>query len=208
MAAIQLQRDDRVMAVDTKMTKSAAEHWVCSMLARNDWAAALTREGIARTDVLAVKTTDTRQMIEVQVKGAQDLGSGHDTSWLINAHAQQLAVADHEWFVLVLLPKRGTFDAPRSFVIPRDHLSAAAWIVHHEWLRDPTVPTGKRNTPVERTRLRAWRIEGYEDRWDLLDSPTAHAPVLLDADLRDWAQRPHIGLPERHPWRDDLPEWG
>jgi len=35
--------------VDTKMTKSAGEHWVCCVLARLGWGAALTRDGLERT---------------------------------------------------------------------------------------------------------------------------------------------------------------
>ena len=56
------------MASDNKLTGSAGEHYVCSMLARAGWAASLTRDGLARTDILAVKSSAERQMIEVQVK--------------------------------------------------------------------------------------------------------------------------------------------
>ena len=52
---------------DTKLTGSAGEHYVCAMLARFGWAASLTRDGLARTDVLAVHSVP-REMIEVQVK--------------------------------------------------------------------------------------------------------------------------------------------
>jgi hypothetical protein len=45
--------------IDTKMVKTAGEHWACSMLARHGWAPALTRDGTERTDVLTVsKSTD------------------------------------------------------------------------------------------------------------------------------------------------------
>jgi hypothetical protein len=39
--------------VDTKLTGSAGEHYVCSMLARYRWAASLNRNGLERSDVLA-----------------------------------------------------------------------------------------------------------------------------------------------------------
>lgn len=53
---------------DMKMTKSSGEHWVCSMLSQYGWAAALTRDGLERTDILAVHTTQPgRPMIEVQL---------------------------------------------------------------------------------------------------------------------------------------------
>jgi hypothetical protein len=62
------------------MTKSAGEHWVCSVLSRHGWAAALTRDGLERTDILAVQTGGPgRQTIEVQVKSIRwmdDRGDG------------------------------------------------------------------------------------------------------------------------------------
>lgn len=45
---------DASVMVDRKMTKTVGEHWVCATLARHNWAPALTRDGIARTDILAV----------------------------------------------------------------------------------------------------------------------------------------------------------
>ena len=55
--------------VDTKQTKTVGEHHVASELARRGWAPALTRDGLERTDILAVHTVGRRQ-IEVQVKPA------------------------------------------------------------------------------------------------------------------------------------------
>jgi hypothetical protein len=40
--------------MDTKMIKTVGEHWVCATLARYGWAPALTRDGLERTDILAV----------------------------------------------------------------------------------------------------------------------------------------------------------
>ena len=45
------------------MTKSAGEHWVCSVISRRNWGVALTRDGLERTDILAVRTDDSRLMI-------------------------------------------------------------------------------------------------------------------------------------------------
>lgn len=57
---------------DTKLTKSVGEHWACSELARWGWAAALTRDGLERTDLLAVGThLPDRPTIEIQVKTAR-----------------------------------------------------------------------------------------------------------------------------------------
>lgn len=81
---------------DTKMTKSAGEHWVCSVLSRHGWAAALTRDGLERTDILAVHTSDpARTTIEVQVKSAN--GSGARATWPLGTKSQQPALSPHEW---------------------------------------------------------------------------------------------------------------
>jgi hypothetical protein len=48
--------------VDTKLLKSAGEHWLCGVLAGFGWAAALTRDGLERTDIVAVHS-ESRVMI-------------------------------------------------------------------------------------------------------------------------------------------------
>jgi hypothetical protein len=45
---------------DRKLRGSAGEHLVCGVLAQFNWAAALRREGVARTDVLAVNADTGR----------------------------------------------------------------------------------------------------------------------------------------------------
>jgi hypothetical protein len=137
--------------VDTKMTKTVGEHWTCAYLARAGWAPALTRDGVARTDVLAVATNgDYRPTIEVQVKAANQ--TGKRTSWMVNAKAQLAAQSEHECFVFVLIPGALT-DPIRGFIVPRDHVTAAAWLVHQHWLTDPDAKLGTRNTPLASARV-------------------------------------------------------
>lgn len=58
--------------VDTKQTKTIGEHYVAAELARRGWAPAFTRDGLERTDILAVKVDGApRRMIEIQVKAAR-----------------------------------------------------------------------------------------------------------------------------------------
>ena len=108
------------MVADYKMTKTVGEHWVCAMLARYGWAPALTRDGIERTDILAVGThLPDRPTLEIQVKTATD--TGERTSWPLGGVTSITAASVHEWFVLVLLPKyyscRFTLSA-RLLVLP------------------------------------------------------------------------------------------
>ena len=191
---------------DTKMTKSAGEHWVCSVLARLDWGPALTRDGLERTDILAVRSTETRRMVEIQVKAANARHRSESTNWPINAKAQQFALSEREWFVFVMLPISG-WQAPRSFVVPRDHVSAAAWISHQDWRTEPSAVAGKRNAEVDAARLTLATWLRYEDRWDLLDNSAFDAPVLLPHRLRGLALEPRVGLPPNHPWTEHLPNW-
>jgi len=191
---------------DTKMTKSAGEHWVCSVLARLDWGPALTRDGLERTDILAVRSTETRRMVEIQVKAANARHRSENTNWPINAKAQQFALSEREWFVFVMLPISG-WQAPRSFVVHRDHVSAAAWISHQDWRTDLSAVAGKRNAEVDAARVTLATWLGYEDRWDLLDNSAFDAPVLLPQRLRGLARDPRVGLPPNHPWTEHLPNW-
>jgi hypothetical protein len=77
--------------------------------------------------------------VEIQVKAATDVGAR--TSWPLPGVTELIAASGHEWFVFVLLPKVPA--APRAFVVPCDHVSAATWIVHEDWRTDPSVPEGR-----------------------------------------------------------------
>ncbi|AMM31016.1 hypothetical protein SA2016_0315 [Sinomonas atrocyanea] len=93
------------------MTKSACEHWVCSVLSRYGWDTALTRDGLERTDILAVQTEGTdRETIEVQVKSLKS--TGPVSSWPISVKAQRPALSQHEWYTLVLLDPDSLSAAP------------------------------------------------------------------------------------------------
>ena len=92
------------------MIRTMGEHWVCAALARYGWAPALTRDGLERTDILAVNTDlHHRPVAGMQVKTASQRGEG--TNWLLGTKAQFLAKSAHEWFVLVLLPEIGLIPA-------------------------------------------------------------------------------------------------
>ena len=96
---------------------------------------------------------------------------------------------------------------PRSFIVPRIHVAAAAWIEHMNWLTEPGVSPGKRNASVERARIQLNTSKQYEGRWDLLEVEQRDAPVLLPAHFRDLALEERVGLPQGHEWRQQLPDW-
>jgi hypothetical protein len=187
---------------DTKLVKSAGEHWVCGVLSRQGWAAALTRDGVARTDILAAHS-ETGAMIEVQVKTAS---FGGRTRFMLGEKGCNPSRSSSEWYVLVALASE-PWEQPRAFVVPRDHVAAATWIRHMEWQTNPTAKPGSRNTGIKAARVDDWVFGRYEQRWDLLESPADSVPVMLPSRFRDWIADPRVGLRADHPWNQASPEW-
>lgn len=191
---------------DTKQSKTIGEHHVAAEMARRGWAPALTRDGLERTDILAVLTTgQKRLLVEVQVKTARGARM-NSISWPLGEKSQGPSAHEHEFFVMVAVPDDNALP-PRSFVVPRIHVAAAAWIQHMDWLTEIGVPAGKRNAPVERSRVLLGTFEPYEDRWDLLEVEQRDVPVLLPASYRGLALDERVGLPQGHEWRKALPLW-
>jgi len=186
------------MARDNKLTKSIGEHFVCAALAQEGWAASLTRDGVARTDLLAVNS-DTRDMVEVQVKTSTTYAK---PSWLLGEVS--LDQSGREWYVLVAVGQT-VRDRPRCFIVPRDHVAAGVWISHRAWLTDPDVPAGRRNTPMGRARTGVDAWFGYEEQWNLLRERGQEAPVLLPRWMRDASSLDRIGLPPKHRWQSQMP---
>lgn len=159
-----------------------------------------------RTDILAVKAEGSeRHLVEIQVKTARGENLKR-ISWPVGTKSQSSSRHDREFFVLVAVPS-DLAQQPRSFVVPRMHVAAAAWIEHMNWLTDPNVPTGKRNAPVDRARVSLGTFARYEDRWDLLDLGQSEVPVLLPAQYRELALSTRVGLPPGHEWRSGVPTW-
>jgi hypothetical protein len=149
--------------VDTRQTKTIGEHHVAAELARRGWAPALTRDGLERTDILAVLTEgEQHRMVEIQVKTARGRAM-NSISWPIGTKAQGPSLHQHEYFVMVAVPHDHSA-APRCFVLPRSHVAAAAWIEHMAWLTEPGGPEGKRSAPVDRSRVSLFTFAAYEDR--------------------------------------------
>ena len=191
---------------DKKLTKNAGEHWVCSVLARCGWSAALTRDALERTDILAVHTEgDARTAIEVQVKTATWVDDME--RWRLGKNDQKPARSRFEWYALVILRPDAPTSALRTFFVPRDHVAAAAWIGHRDWLADKSVPPGTRNADMNWSRVKPETFEAYEDGFDWLDTPTDEVPVMLPERYRKLALDPEVGLPDKHPWKTSLPEW-
>ena len=95
------------MVIDRKLRGSSGEHLVCGVLAQFNWAAALTREGVARTDVLAVNA-DTGKTVTIQVKTTwreKKLKTDRPVGWRLGMKDILPAAAPTEWYVMVKLEK-------------------------------------------------------------------------------------------------------
>lgn len=184
--------------IDTKQIKSIGEFYACTRLAMNGWHPALTRDGIERTDILAIDAENSRA-ISIQVKTTSSHG------WRLNIPKINASKQNTEWFVLVKVD----IDSSRlqSFIVPWDHLTAGAWALHQNWLTDPDQKPGKRNAGADKAIIGTDVFSSYEDRWDLLENATDEAPVLLDQTIRELILGPRIGLPDWHPWKDNPPSW-
>jgi hypothetical protein len=185
------------------LIKSAGEHWVASVLSGLSWAAALTRDGLERTDVLAVHATK-RIMVEIQVTAASHPAQ---PNWRTNRKAQRPSVSRREWFVLVALapPIHGPHTERSSFrgiTSPRQH-----GFDIRIGSPSPEYQLASATRAWTRPASRIWVVAGYENRWDLLEVSSDVVPVLLPADFRALAKSTRVGLPLEHPWNANLPAW-
>jgi hypothetical protein len=89
-----------------------------------------------------------RQTIEMQVKSIRWMDVRG--RWQLGVKSQQPALSPNEWYALVMLHPDKPTAAPRTFIVPRDHVAAAAWMGHMNWLTDPSAPRGKRNAGLDR----------------------------------------------------------
>jgi hypothetical protein len=204
MVAVEEFNADEIKRINSKMIGASGEFLVCGMLAQYRWAAAMTRDGIPMTDVLA-EHSDTGRAISVQVKTTW-VASGN-ANWQFGLNDIAPSKSETQWFVLVKLEGKEAPARARFFVVPKDHVAAGVWIVHQNWLTDPNAKPGTRNTSIGRARASQFVFEGYEDRWDFLKSNASEAPVLLPIEYKSLSQDSRVGLPPGHPWQTALPKW-
>ncbi|MHB8246490.1 MAG: hypothetical protein ACYDGN_14300 [Acidimicrobiales bacterium] len=194
------------MPADKKLVGSSGEHLVCAVLAQLGWAAALTRDGLARTDLLAVDAS-TGRAVTIQVKTTW-VAAGKQAEWTCGLKDLEPARSPTEWYVMVKLEGKAPAMA-RYFVVPRDHVAAATWIVREAWATDPDVAKPRKRRDRWCVFESTWK--DYEDRWGLLRSPAGDAPVLLSTWCQERCQEERVGLRSDHPWFGALPTtaiWG
>lgn len=186
---------------DKKATGAAGEHWVCSVLSGLGWAAALTRDGVERTDVLA--SHPDGKLVSIQVKTASSSSARFRAG---SRSCLPSPPSAEEWFVLVRLAQK-PWEAPCAYVVPRNHVAAGVWIEHQEWITNPSIEPGKRNTPLDRFSTSPSVFARYEQRWDLLALRTSEVPIMLPPRFRALVLGDRVSLRPDHPWSEALPPW-
>ena len=177
------------MKASTARTGSAGAFHVAAQLAQRGWDTSLTIGNTPRTDVLAQHATHQR-LIAVQCKtstGSQD--------FVLSVSCESPSPPGRdEWFVLTTL--REPDARPEFYVVPRNVIAAYLHIGHRAWLMGAAKNgSARRDNPMRNAELKM--LQGYRERWDLMDAPASDAPYLLPAWVFAWA--PHTGLPEGHP---------
>jgi hypothetical protein len=175
------------MARERGLTGAAGEYYVAAELSRQDWLATVTIKNSPGTDVLAQRRDGSR-MVAIQTK------TSSGTSWQLGIKDERPAVRDNEWYVLVSLGQ--PLERPSFYVMPRSIVAALVYLEHQDWMLEsghvhgPARGVRKEN---ERRTIRTKWIEGYLDRWDLLDRSAYTAPFLANTAFLDAAE--DIGLP-------------
>lgn len=192
------------MVSDTKAVKSVGEFWTCCKLAMNGWAPALTRDGLERTDILAERSHEPFNVAQISVQ----VKTSRNERWALNPAKIGGQRSSYEWFVLVGWDESS--QRLSSYIVPRNHVSAGAWLGHMMWLTDPTAKRA-RNCGPEQARIGTSIFGEYKDQWDFLLYPTDEVPILLPHELHEFAEttnNPDGKLPDWHPWTgDNLPNW-
>ncbi len=159
----------------TGLTGAAGEYHVAAELSRRDWLATVTIKNAPGTDILAQRR-DRRTVIAVQTKTASP-----GSAFQLSAKDETPGDRDNEWYALVSLGEQ--LVRPRFYILPRHVLAALTFLQHRDWLADMGRVHGPQRgarTDNPRRSIRPLWIEGYLERWDLLDDSAWAAPFLGD----------------------------
>ena len=172
----------------TGVTGAAGEYYVAAELSLRGWLATPTLKNAPGTDVLA-QYRERGILLAIQTKTAS-----FGNPFMMNLGIERVSSAENEWVVLVKLHELGT--RPSFFVVPHNHVAAAAYALHRRSLATPRRDGQPRRDHSRRT-LRAHQFLDYEDQWDLLLRPTSEVANLLGEDYAECIAQ--WGVPTEHP---------
>jgi len=174
--------------VRTGLAGTAGEYHVVAELSKRGWLATITIKNAPGTDVLA-QHVDTGRLVAIQTKT-----STASDSFILGVKDETPTERDDAWYVLVRL--RGLDQRPDFYVMPRNHVSAACFVSHRNWLVKPG-RGGRAHQDNPMRQIDQSDIQSYRERWDWLLEPATH----VQYELPDWFGRDvaDVGLPEGHP---------
>nr|AJL34988.1 hypothetical protein pBPS105 [Burkholderia pseudomallei] len=153
---------------------NASQFFVAGELCRRGYAAVVTLGNTPNTDVLCSDRAGTK-FVHIQVKtfvpGTQTCSVGLKA---------ERAFGPNFFWVLAGIPLVGSTESFRYFVVPSADMASNVAATHATWLETPG-KGGKahRDNPVRavcippHTRPYHWSVDGYEDRWELIDAVLA-----------------------------------
>jgi len=177
----------------TGLTGAAGEYYVAAELSLRCWLASVTIKNAPGTDVLA-RHPDSGRVLTIQTKT-----SSAGNKFTLGEKDERPAQGHNEWYILVGLAAAG--ERPSFFLVPRNVVAAFLYAAHRNWLATKSA-TGAPHKDSSRREIRGRTIEGYRERWDLLDLPTNEVPLLLDDDARQVIGK--VGFAPDHPRLPDV----
>ncbi|WP_124649038.1 hypothetical protein [Burkholderia stagnalis] len=158
---------------------NASQFFVAGELCRRGYAAVVTLGNTPNTDVLCSDRAGTK-FVHIQVK---TFVPGTLTC-SVGLKAER-AFGPNFFWVLAGVPHVGSAEPFRYFIVPSADMACHVAATHATWLKTPG-KGGKahRDNPVRAvsippyTRPYHWSVDGYEDRWELIDAALAGDPMI------------------------------
>lgn len=166
-------------ANDKSHRGNASQFYVAGELCRRGYAAVVTLGNTPNTDILCSDRAGTR-FVHIQVKtlvpGTQTCSVGKKA---------ELAFGPNFFWVLAGIPLVGSNEQFRYFIVPSADMARHVGDTHAIWLATPG-KGGKahRDNPVRAvsippfSRPYHWSVDGYENRWGLIDEVLAGDPPI------------------------------
>lgn len=164
---------------DKSYRGNASQFFVAGELCRRGYAAVVTLGNTPNTDVLC-SDLDGTKFVHIQVKTFIP-----GTSTCSVGRKAERAFGPNFFWVLAGIPLPGSTQPFRYFIVPSAVMAENVAQTHAQWLATP----GKNDRAHKDNSVRAvcippftrschWSVDGYENRWDLIDNALAGDPPI------------------------------
>ncbi|CAG9235927.1 conserved hypothetical protein [Paraburkholderia tropica] len=158
---------------------NAGQFFVAGELCRRGYAAVVTLGNTPNTDILCSNRAGTR-FAHIQVK-TFDPKKG---TCSVGLKAERVFGPNFFW-VLAGVPENGSTESFRYFIVPSAVMAENVAAKHQRWLATPGKGgAAHKDNPVRAvsippfSRAYFWSVEGFEGRWDLIDTAMAGDPPI------------------------------